>query len=180
MCARPCLYRCGGWGKGTGKGSPCGDPRVLDGWGKASATTVTPQIPAGVLSSPRMEQAALHWLPGVLKGAQCQEHCCACLPSCLFLGRQEMPRAPPSSFNKHVQGLCQRHRPNEALCLVPTAFIVEGGASPCLHAHSAPQPIVMVQLTCPEQGNPVPQSQPMAPLGAFMTSYHLRGPRVHM
>lgn len=96
------------------------------------------------------------------------------------ISEQEMPRAPPSSFNKHVQGLCQRHRPNEALCLVPTAFIVEGGASPCLHAHSAPQPILMVQLTCPEQGNPVPQSQPMAPLGAFMTSYHLRGPRVHM
>ena len=49
-----------------------------------------------------------------------------------------MPRAPPPPFNKHVQGLCQRHRPNEALCLVLTALTVEGGASPCLHAHPTP------------------------------------------
>ena len=27
-------------------------------------------------------------------GTQCQEHCCTCFPSCLLMGKQEMPRAP--------------------------------------------------------------------------------------
>lgn len=85
-------------GQQAAEGASLGDSGVLDGQGKAAPLLFTPRVPGGgELSNPgwwSRQPLAPHWFSGDSDGHPGLGALLYPVPSCLLMGKEEIPRAP--------------------------------------------------------------------------------------